>query len=153
MKFGTGSLRSKILDDLILRRACKFNIVTRLRVGRPGFYSQQGLGFFLLATTTRPAVGTTKPPIRGYRWFFSLGQSSRGVKLTAHLHLVPSLRMCGAISSLLDTSSRRGVYWNRVLLEKLIIGHIIKKFSDFYGTRKFITLSTRFRHWTPTRCI
>jgi len=35
--------------------------------------------------------------------------------------------------------------WNRVLLEKLIITHLLKKFPAFYGTRKFITVFTRFR--------
>ena len=42
--------------------------------------------------------------------------------------------------------------WSRVLLEKLTGSHLIKKFSAFYGTRKFITAFTSARHlslsWT-----
>ena len=41
---------------------------------------------------------------------------------------------------------------NRVLLEKLITSQVAKKFTAFYGTRRFITSLTRARHlslsWT-----
>jgi hypothetical protein len=37
-------------------RGSSVNIVTGLRVGRPGFDSRQGRGFFLLATVSRPAL-------------------------------------------------------------------------------------------------
>jgi hypothetical protein len=40
------------------------SIVTRLWDGRPGFDFWQGQGFFLLATTSRPALGPTNPPIQ-----------------------------------------------------------------------------------------
>jgi len=33
--------------------------VTRLRAGRPGFDSRQGLGLFVIATAFRPALGPT----------------------------------------------------------------------------------------------
>jgi hypothetical protein len=36
--------------------------------------------------------------------------------------------------------------WSRVLLEKLIGSQQVKKFSAFYGTRRFITAFTRARH-------
>ena len=36
--------------------------------------------------------------------------------------------------------------WNRVLLEKLTDFQPIKKFSAFYGTRRFITAFTSTRH-------
>jgi len=36
--------------------------------------------------------------------------------------------------------------WSRVL-EKLIITQPIKKFPAFYGTKRFITVFTRVRHW------
>jgi hypothetical protein len=36
--------------------------------------------------------------------------------------------------------------WSRVILEKLIIAQIIKKFPAFYGTRRIITVFTRARH-------
>jgi len=38
--------------------------------------------------------------------------------------------------------------WSRVLLEKLICFQLVKKFSAFYGTRKFITAFTSARHLT-----
>jgi len=36
--------------------------------------------------------------------------------------------------------------WSRVLLEKLTGSLLVKKFSAFYETRKFITAFTRARH-------
>jgi len=36
--------------------------------------------------------------------------------------------------------------WSRVLLEKLTSSQLVKKFSTFYGTRKFITVFTSARH-------
>jgi hypothetical protein len=30
--------------------------------------------------------------------------------------------------------------WSRILLEKLVLPHLLEKFSAFYGTRKFITV-------------
>ena len=36
--------------------------------------------------------------------------------------------------------------WSKVLLKKLIDSHLGKKFSAFYGTRKFITTFTSARH-------
>jgi hypothetical protein len=36
----------------------------------------------------------------------------------------------------------------RVLLEKLIFVQLVKKFPSFYGTRRFITMFTRARHWS-----
>jgi hypothetical protein len=38
--------------------------------------------------------------------------------------------------------------WSRVLLYKLSVTHMIKKFSSFYGTRRFVTVFTRVLHWT-----
>jgi len=38
--------------------------------------------------------------------------------------------------------------WSRVLLEKLMVTHLVKKFPVFYGTRRFITIFTRDRHWS-----
>jgi hypothetical protein len=39
------------------------DIATRLRTGRSGFDTRQGLGIFL-ATACRPALGPTQPPIQ-----------------------------------------------------------------------------------------
>jgi hypothetical protein len=36
--------------------------------------------------------------------------------------------------------------WSRVLLEKLIGLHLVKKLPAFYGTRRFITAITSARH-------
>jgi hypothetical protein len=38
--------------------------------------------------------------------------------------------------------------WSRVLLEKLIVTHLSKKFPALNGTRMFITFFTKVRHWT-----
>jgi len=36
---------------------------------------------------------------------------------------------------------------SRVLLEKLIVTHVVKKFPNFYGNGRFITVFTRALHW------
>ena len=36
--------------------------------------------------------------------------------------------------------------WNRVLLEQQTGSQVVKKFTEFYGTRRFITSFTRVRH-------
>jgi hypothetical protein len=36
--------------------------------------------------------------------------------------------------------------WCRVLLEKLTVTQLVKKFHAFYATRKFITVFTKARH-------
>jgi hypothetical protein len=45
--------------------------------------------------------------------------------------------------------------WSRVCLEKLVVTQLVKKFPAFYGTRRFITVFTRARHWSLSwaRCI
>jgi len=37
---------------------------------------------------------------------------------------------------------------SRVLLKKLIIAQLVKKFPAFYGIRNFITVFTKAGHWT-----
>jgi hypothetical protein len=37
---------------------------------------------------------------------------------------------------------------SRVLLEKLTVTQLVKKFPAFYGTRRFITVFTRSSHWS-----
>jgi len=39
--------------------------------------------------------------------------------------------------------------WSRVL-EKMIVTQLVKKFTAFYGTRRFITVFTRLHHWSPS---
>jgi hypothetical protein len=36
--------------------------------------------------------------------------------------------------------------WSKVLLDKLIFTKLIKKFSSFYGTQRFITVFTKACH-------
>jgi len=49
-------------------------------------------------------------------------------------HLYMTFRLVSSIIQLIP--------WNRVLFEKLILAELGKKFSPFYGTKKFITLLT-----------
>jgi hypothetical protein len=39
--------------------------------------------------------------------------------------------------------------WSRVLLEKLTVPQLVKKFPAYYGTRRFITAFTRALHLPP----
>ena len=41
--------------------------------------------------------------------------------------------------------------WSRILLEKLTGSQLVKKFSAFYGTRRFITTFTSARHLSLSR--
>jgi hypothetical protein len=43
-------------------RDSSVGIEIRLRAGRSGFNSREGLGIFLFATASRPAVQPTQPP-------------------------------------------------------------------------------------------
>jgi hypothetical protein len=36
--------------------------------------------------------------------------------------------------------------WSRILLQKLIVPHLVKKFPAFYGTQRFITVFTTACH-------
>jgi len=38
--------------------------------------------------------------------------------------------------------------WSRVLLEKLILTQLFKKFPTFYGTQRFVTMFTRAYNWS-----
>jgi hypothetical protein len=49
-----------------------------------------------------PPLGPTQPPFQWVPGALSLGVSGRGVKLTTHFHLVPRLRVSGAIPPLLQ---------------------------------------------------
>jgi len=50
------------------------------------------IGFFLFVTMSRLALWATQPPV-----LWVLGALILGVKLTAHLYLVPRLRMPGTV--------------------------------------------------------
>jgi hypothetical protein len=68
-------------------RDSSVSIVTRLRAGQPGFDSWQEQGCFLLATASRPALGTTQPPIQWIQRALSLGVNQSGREAD---HLPPS---------------------------------------------------------------
>ena len=52
---------------------------------------------FLFAETSRPAVGSTHPPLQRYRVFPSVGSKATvDERPTNHLHQVPGYRMSGA---------------------------------------------------------
>jgi hypothetical protein len=72
------------------------------------FESRLRLGIFLLTTASRPALGSTYPPIQWVPGALSLGVKWRGVKPNAHLHLAPRPWMRGAIPPLPNTLSWRG---------------------------------------------
>jgi len=38
--------------------------------------------------------------------------------------------------------------WKRVLSEKLTVTQLVKKYFDFYGTRRLIIVFRRARHWS-----
>jgi hypothetical protein len=38
--------------------------------------------------------------------------------------------------------------WSRVILKKLIVTQLANKFHAFYGTRRFIIVFTKARHWS-----
>jgi hypothetical protein len=44
-------------------------------------------------------------------------------------------------------SSKNLTPWSRLLLEKLIVIQLVKKFPAFYRTLKFITVFTWAHHW------
>jgi hypothetical protein len=64
------------------------------------------------------------------------------------LDLKPITNFTNSVSICLKWSGLDLTPWNRVLLEKLSVAHMINKFPFFYGTRKFITMFTR-----PHLCI
>jgi hypothetical protein len=40
--------------------------------------------------------------------------------------------------------------WWRAFLEDLTVDQLVKKFPGFYGTQRFITMSIRARHRSPS---
>jgi hypothetical protein len=85
-------------------RVTPASTVTSLRAGRPEFDSRQSK-IFLFAIMSILAVRSTQPVGTGV---LPSEYSGRGVKLTTHLHLVPKLRMCGAIPQLIHSFAWHG---------------------------------------------
>jgi hypothetical protein len=90
---------------------CLFGTATRLRAGRPGFDSRQGLGILLIATASRPALRLTQPHIQGVPGIISLGVKrpvreadhsppySAEVKNEWSYTSTPSIRLYGVVLS------------------------------------------------------
>jgi hypothetical protein len=68
--------------------------VTALRAGRGSE------GIFLLTKESRPTLGLSQPYMQWIPEALSQGKSGEGAKLGTYLHLVPKLRMRGAVNSL-----------------------------------------------------
>jgi hypothetical protein len=68
------------------------------------------VGSIIFCSQRRPdrLWGIARLLYNGNRGLFPRGYSGRGVKLTAHLQLVPRSRKCGSIHPLPHTSSQRG---------------------------------------------
>lgn len=71
--------------------------MTRLRGGRSEDRIPNGAGEFFFSDTSRQVRRSTKPPVYNAPLVFPGGQSSRGVNLTTHLHLLSRLRKRGVI--------------------------------------------------------
>jgi len=71
---------------------------TMRKVGNSGVHIQVGARDFCPKRPQR-LWGPTSPRFNGY-WVISRRQNAQGEKLTMHLHLVPKLRISGAIPPL-----------------------------------------------------
>jgi hypothetical protein len=49
---------------IVVSRCDSVSIAIRLQVGREEFDSRRGLGIFLFASSSRPALGSTQPPVQ-----------------------------------------------------------------------------------------
>jgi hypothetical protein len=68
--------------------------------GRPRFDPRQGQRTFPLTSVSRPALGSTQPPVQRVPGFLSPGlKRGQGVTLNTHPHLVPRSRMSRSYTS------------------------------------------------------
>jgi len=83
-------------------------------------------------------------------WGKNLNQKNLPVRRSLWLITMTMLVMgCDVNTCQTAVSSKRKALfapWNRVLLEKLTVSQLVKKFPAFYGTRRFITAFTSARH-------
>jgi hypothetical protein len=89
-------LLSRFSVTLRLLRIFLFLILQRYRVKN-----------FHFSKSSRPALGSTQPPVQWVPGALSPGESTLDVKLTTHLQLVPRSRKCGSIDPLPHTPSCR----------------------------------------------
>jgi hypothetical protein len=80
---------------------------------------------FHFSISSRPALGSTQPPIQWVPGALSRGYSGRGVKLTAHLQLVPRSRICGSIYPLPHVPS-----WHNASLYSFILFRLSRRTSE-----------------------
>jgi hypothetical protein len=78
---------------------CQYSVW--LQIGQPGFEPWQGQWIFLLASTSRLALGPTRPPIQWELGVLSPGiKCSQGMMLSTYLHIVLRLRISRSYISL-----------------------------------------------------
>jgi len=85
-----------------------FGVVTRLlatRLMNCGSILGRGMRFMLLRNPSELPLGTTQPPIQWMLGFLTPGVRRLVRETYNSPHLVPRLRMCGAVPSLLCMSS------------------------------------------------
>ena len=80
------------------------DVVARLRAGRSGIGISAGVSDFRYSKMSKPALGSIQPRIKRVLGDPSEAESGRGVRLTTQLHLVPRLRLNGAIPLFHHTS-------------------------------------------------
>jgi hypothetical protein len=113
-----------------------FSILIRLRSGRPRFDCRNGRGCFLRHRVQTGSV-VHQPPIQWVPRSLFSRVKRRGVKLTTHLHLVPRLRMRGAI---LDS-------WCCALLRNryvLMVWYLVKHSDNFTPSALQATVPHRY---------
>jgi hypothetical protein len=108
-----------------MSRGSSVSIVTRLWAGRPGFNSRQGQGYFLIATTARPALEPTQTRIQ---WVLGGGGlpsllKRPGREAATHIQLVPRLRIRGAMP-------HSPVRLHDVVFEMVFFFYLHKLFND-----------------------
>jgi hypothetical protein len=88
---------------------CEPGSSVRLRAGRPGdrgLIPGRGEWTFPVTSVSRPALGSTQPPVQWVPGVLSPGlKRGRGVTLTTHTHLVPRSRMSMSYTPLTPSAS------------------------------------------------
>ena len=103
-----------------------------------GVQSWAGRGFVMLATSSRPSLGTVPSQIRIILFLRTRNWNTSTI-LTDWLTYLLTYLLNYLLTYILTS-------WSRVLLEKLTGLQLVKKFPAFYGNRRFITALTSVRH-------
>ena len=101
--------RLKISENFIWNLRSFLCMVTKIRLDQRGSVSIIVQKNFLLSKRSFMVV-TSCLQFSAYRWFFLWGNIRRKLKLTAHLHLVPSQKMRGGIPLLYSNEIRYLLY-------------------------------------------